>query len=489
MKTQSRSLRKGFAPLFTLMFVLNILFYFQVMAGEPKTRGLARSYSKGISKIVKNLEKQMEKDKKYIITVAGFHPTTGPKLIFSDIIEAELVKEFSSSKQFQVAFYKDNPEALKIIQLSQTAYFDKAIELGKFVKADFLVTGEYSIKSKKIHLIVTIQNLEKNLKIAGDDIEIRTSSLPKNALDPIPTTPRPLDDSLGELIEDIHLETAEKPKVLVGNFTYGDSRVPSSFGSYLKDKMQLLMVQSGQYMVLSGQSAQNMNASQKFDNQQSMRGLENQVNLFVSGRYWDVSEKVGVALMMQDNYDQILYSREVEVDKRSIPNSINIKPDDLQNIKTHMQAFEELEPQKTSPEFSIQVWPDKGDGAVYKEGEQVRFYFKTNRDCYLLLIHTDQNKTVQFLFPNTYARNNRIEKDKTYIIPDESYGFDITVTEPYGFEMIKALASTDQFDEIKRIEWDAIDEVFVQSSVRGLAVTKKEPIEATDTCTLITEAR
>lgn len=459
---------------------------------EVATRGLARTYAKGTEKLVRKLESQLDKSARYTVTIAGFHPSSGPNLNFSSIIEAELAKEFSSRPMFTVTFYKDNEEALKIIRLSQTAYFDRAIELGKFVSADYLITGEYSDTGRVVRLLVTIQDLKKNVKIAGDDIEIRKSSLPKNAFEPVPVDPKPIDESLNELVEAINYPGVARPRVLVGNFTYADTPVPSTFGLYLKDRIQAMMVQSQKYSVLSGNEAHTLNATGKYDAKQTMRGLDNTVNLLVTGRYWDMGNRIGIGLILKDDQDVVLHSGEVEVDKTSVPSTLAIKPDSLDLIRDRIKTFDAFDPpakpedEPSRDDLLIKVWPSKGNGAVYKTGEKVFFHFKANRDCYLILVHTNTNGDVQYLFPNSHARDNFIKANTLYTIPE---GWDIDVTEPYGFEMIKAMASTRQFDEIKKINWDKIDGVIAPGSIRGLMVNAKAAIQATDECTLMTAAK
>ena len=85
--------------LITLLGILFLLIH-EVNAeqGQFQMRGIGKPYTKAISKIVSDLENQLDPERIYNITVAGFHPSSGKNLVFSSIIEAELVKEFSSNR-------------------------------------------------------------------------------------------------------------------------------------------------------------------------------------------------------------------------------------------------------------------------------------------------------------------------------------------------------------------------------------------------------
>lgn len=474
---------------------LAVLLMIHSISYAQTTRGFrAKDYKKTINNIVDKLEKQLDKKEKYTITVAGFHPTTGPNLNLSNIIEAALVNELSSRSIFDVTFYKDNAEALKIIQATQSAFFDKAIELGKFVSADYLATGDYTIRDSKIDLRIMVQDLKKNIRIAGEDGTIKAKSLPENALKPIPEKPVPLEKSIEQLISDIEVPMTAQPKIVVGNFTYGDSTIPSEFGAFIKDKVQNSLVQSRRYVIVTGKALEDLNSKDKMGEDTTMRGMQNAVNLIITGRYWDMGDKIGIALVMKGDDEQIHHSSEVNISKNSLPRGLSIKPTDFDAMKNEIKETESMNQSSTAQDssstqsdksFQVKVWPSKGDGAVYKEGEKVSFYFKANQDCYLILFHRDKDGTEQWLFPNTFARNNFIKKDTVYLIPDESYNFEITASEPFGHEMVKAIASTQQFSEVKQVDWNTVD-AFKPGSTRGLSISSKAAIEATDTCTLLT---
>jgi hypothetical protein len=92
------------------------------------------------------------------------------------------------------------------------------------------------------------------------------------------------------------------------------------------------------------------------------------------------------------------------------------------------------------PSFNIEIWTDK---KRYRVGEEIRFYFRSDRDCYLTLIDYETNGNVKVLFPNRYYRDNFIRGSKIYVIPGREYGFKLTIEPPSGIERLKAIATAE----------------------------------------------
>jgi hypothetical protein len=92
------------------------------------------------------------------------------------------------------------------------------------------------------------------------------------------------------------------------------------------------------------------------------------------------------------------------------------------------------------PSFHIDIWTDKN---TYRVGEEIRFYFRSDVDCYLTLVDYETNGNVKVLFPNRYSKNNFIKAGNTYVIPGIDYGFKLNVEPPIGMERIKAIATTE----------------------------------------------
>lgn len=91
------------------------------------------------------------------------------------------------------------------------------------------------------------------------------------------------------------------------------------------------------------------------------------------------------------------------------------------------------------PGFTVDIWTNKKS---YHVGEEIRFYFRSDLDCYLTMIDYEPNGNVKVLFPNRFYRNNFIKAGKTYMIPGREYGFKLNIEPPTGIERVKAIATT-----------------------------------------------
>ncbi len=93
--------------------------------------------------------------------------------------------------------------------------------------------------------------------------------------------------------------------------------------------------------------------------------------------------------------------------------------------------------------FEVEVWTDK---ASYTIGEEVTFFFRTNRDAFLSLLDIGTSGELRVLFPNPFQKTNFVRAGQIVTIPSASpskgEAFSITVEGPTGLERIKAIATT-----------------------------------------------
>jgi len=73
-------------------------------------------------------------------------------------------------------------------------------------------------------------------------------------------------------------------------------------------------------------------------------------------------------------------------------------------------------------------------------GDSVQFSMRPNRDCHLLLINVATDGNLYVLYPNGLEDARRLARDEAFTLPRE---FNITVAEPAGIEVVKAIISSD----------------------------------------------
>jgi hypothetical protein len=98
------------------------------------------------------------------------------------------------------------------------------------------------------------------------------------------------------------------------------------------------------------------------------------------------------------------------------------------------------------PHLDVEVWVDKGEGAIYHPGENIKVYFQASRDCYVVIYNIDTRGYVQLLYPVDDDDDPYVEGGRVYRIPDRFDDYELTVDGPDGVEYIQAVASAGPLD-------------------------------------------
>ena len=146
-----------------------------------------------------------------------------------------------------------------------------------------------------------------------------------------------------------------------------------------------------------------------------------------------------IALLMQQNsqMQQMLLQLAGQVRQDYF---LALASDDLKNSGQH-------------PEFTVTIRPERGQAAVYRRGEKIRFRVEASRDCYIKVIYlsaTDatsggRKKMNTLLFPNLHDRENRIDAGRARIVG--RFG-ELEVNPPYGTDIVTVMASLHQFADL-----------------------------------------
>jgi hypothetical protein len=88
--------------------------------------------------------------------------------------------------------------------------------------------------------------------------------------------------------------------------------------------------------------------------------------------------------------------------------------------------------------LDVEVWTDDDE---YYEGEEISIQFRANKDCYAVVYNIDTRGNVSLLYPSDQYDDIKIERDRTYRIPDSYDDYELTVSGPEGVEYIQIVAS------------------------------------------------
>lgn len=83
---------------------------------------------------------------------------------------------------------------------------------------------------------------------------------------------------------------------------------------------------------------------------------------------------------------------------------------------------------------------------VIRIGEFVSYHFRSEKDCYLLLINIGADGNIVQLFPNGFNPDHHIKAYKRYVIPEKNSDMKLEATGPPGTEKLLAIVSETPFN-------------------------------------------
>lgn len=90
----------------------------------------------------------------------------------------------------------------------------------------------------------------------------------------------------------------------------------------------------------------------------------------------------------------------------------------------------------------VSLWLNKSIPS-FQEGDTMRVFVRTNKDCYLRLVYRDVEEKNIVIFPNYRDREDRVRGGLTYLVPTI-----FKILPPLGNEMLKAFVSTEKFPDV-----------------------------------------
>jgi len=232
-----------------------------------------------------------------------------------------------------------------------------------------------------------------------------------------------------------------------GNFTYGDSGLAGPFSRFLQEQLAQALTESPYFDLVVLNALDNLDPAFL----KAFGGVfkPEQADSLIRGTYSEESGRVAVDLEVISLTDGTLIGKtKVAFDKALLPAQAALKPQNYGRAAAAGRLLGGLLPAGPAG-FSVRVATNRGNGGVYRDGEELTISFFADRDAYLKLYHIDVNGRVKLIFPNPFHSDNRIRAGRLTVIPDESYPFRFVLGPPYGTEYIKAIASTEPFSEVE----------------------------------------
>ena len=95
----------------------------------------------------------------------------------------------------------------------------------------------------------------------------------------------------------------------------------------------------------------------------------------------------------------------------------------------------------SSPYLQVDVWVDRGEGSIYNPGDEMKVFFETSRDCYLVVYNIDTRGYVNILYPYDQTDSPWVEGNQVYRIPGRYDDYELRADGPEGTEYVHAVAS------------------------------------------------
>ena len=241
----------------------------------------------------------------------------------------------------------------------------------------------------------------------------------------------------------------DKIALTVGNFTFANTKIANALSEYLQAELEERLQDAFDIIertrldeILKEQGLQ---ASAILDEGTAVPvGKIKGVDVLVRGTYWKCDRPPGLyikasALSIKDARKKVAL---VEIPSSSLPGfSIAPSKDEVQKV----QAAERLNKLLRIPpksQFRISLWVDGGK-KVFHPNENLVMWFRTTRDCYLVVYDYDCQGYQRCIFPwQGRPSNTFVKAGTTYRVPPPDAGYDLVPVPPYGTEVIQAIAST-----------------------------------------------
>jgi len=250
--------------------------------------------------------------------------------------------------------------------------------------------------------------------------------------------------------ETTYSEESTPPEIVKGNacYTYGDEETP---------KMALKKAEA-------------------FARERAVSGYQVWVETSARVKDFQLQEEliqaISAGMLHKVSIDQEVWDGRkicIEISAEIDPQDISLEVDRRENqqeIKKEL-AEESFDPE---PAFGLRLWVNKPDGR-FVEGDNLVINVQVDRDAYLKLDYFQANGTVVHLVPNLFRGQAFIKKGETYVFGGEDSPERFVISEPYGDEVIKAVASTQPFlEELTPKEPVSESQTYLKSLKRGLKI-------------------
>ena len=264
-----------------------------------------------------------------------------------------------------------------------------------------------------------------------------------------------------EMADSIAWRENQQLRIGIGNFNYLESRMASPFAAYLMDEIDAALVADKRFKVIVRKELDEILKEHELpitdiiDPETAARiGNIEGIDAILHGSYeeWGDGVRISAKIILIQGGEK-LASNTKRI--KNIPENVLIKPTNYNAMKVQIQKLSEWLPQRLKPfiphlnsafqknsDFDIRAWVNRGPGGIYRKGEEMTVYLKSELDCYVEIYDIYPNGETRLIFPNEFWQDNFIRRNKLYELPRKTDPYNFEITPPFGIESLKVLAST-----------------------------------------------
>ncbi|WP_005034020.1 DUF4384 domain-containing protein [Holophaga foetida] len=240
-----------------------------------------------------------------------------------------------------------------------------------------------------------------------------------------------LDGALDAALYTLGADLPGRLRVMIDRIVYGQTRFSSTFGAYLEQRLGERLLKFDGIQVLDRALA-------------AREGSPLQSQALLHGTYIEMGDEVSLLLKATAMGGEELASSQIRLPKAWIQKAgLRLLPENHQEAA---QSLAILDTQVRPSDLKINLQVDRGDGGIYRQGELLHLFLRSNRDCYVRVVYQQVDGSKVQVFPNQYHPDYRVKKDAITRIPAEGDLFELRISEPFGSEIVKVFASTEPFE-------------------------------------------
>ena len=98
------------------------------------------------------------------------------------------------------------------------------------------------------------------------------------------------------------------------------------------------------------------------------------------------------------------------------------------------------------PDVKLRAWTGVPQTEIFKLGDEMKFYFHTERNCYISLFYIDSRGIMTVISPDLGNGSNFVEAGKEATFPPDNANYQITVEPPLGQDNVYVVATNNRVD-------------------------------------------